>query len=83
MRRKFAKKKRRELLRLGATFGREEYCEGYQKRRKDRCFLAETFFNGWHISSFGTDELEAYDAALDCVKYFAKTGERPDIEEEK
>lgn len=70
MRRKIAKRVRREILRRGVTIAREGwiYPDG-SRSRKDRGFVVVVECNGWKIHSVDDDELGAYKMALDCVKY--------------
>lgn len=80
MRRKIAKRRRKEILRRGATIVKEGwfYLDG-SKKREDRGFEVVVECNGWKIFSADDNELDAYGMALDCVKYDCETS----YEEEK
>lgn len=64
MRRKIAKRKRRELLKRGRII--DEYWTR-EFKRKDCFFMVECECNGWKICAAEYDELSAYQAALECV----------------
>lgn len=65
MRRKIAKRKRRELLRRGAKISRECWIKEPWWKRKDIGYNVEFVYNGWKVMSCGDDELMAYRLALD------------------
>ena len=60
MRKKIAKRRRREILKLGGVITKDEWVQ------EDFCVKVEYF--GWHIFSAGWDPLEAYQIMLTCIK---------------
>lgn len=71
MRKRMAKRKRREILRRGATILSEGWIKddnGRNYRGKDRCYEIEVEHCGWNSHSAGRDELESIGGALLCVK---------------
>ena len=84
MRRKIAKRLRREILRLGATIKEEGWISDedgeYVGKTKlpvgipstERCFAVKVECNGWKIFSADDDELGVYRVVLDCVKQDCK-----------
>lgn len=69
MRRKIAKRCRREILRAGGVITEEKWIREPGWQRKDCGFGTKVICNGWNICSIGKDELESYKMALDCVKH--------------
>lgn len=69
MRRKIAKRRRRDILTLGGVFEKEEWCGEKSLPRKERGYVAHVQYKGWRILSAGDDELDAYQLALWCMKY--------------
>lgn len=67
MRRKIAKRIRREILKHAELIKEGWIKEGQNK--KDRCFEVECEYNGWNIYSPDDNELSAYKGALACIKY--------------
>ena len=69
MRKKIAKRLRRQLLRAGCTIKREEFISEPGWRRKD-CGVSIEFStpDGWTVTSLGFDSLEAYRLALWCLE---------------
>ena len=79
MRRKIAKRLRRECLRLGGEIVEEGWIaedgEYVKKMRlkmgvsvKEKAYATKVKYNGWTICSADYDELGAYRVALDCMK---------------
>lgn len=66
MRRKIAKRKRREILRKGGEIVREEWLRAHTGRRKDDGFAVEVNYLGWNCFSADEDELSAYGGILEC-----------------
>lgn len=62
MRRKIAKRLRREVLRMGGVISEEE------KGKEERYYTAKVKYNGWTIYGNGEDELEVYRVVLDVMK---------------
>lgn len=67
MRRKIAKRKRRDILQR-ATIVKEEWIREPGWRRKDCAYVVEARCCGWKIFSPGYDELEAYKGLLFCIE---------------
>ena len=65
MRRRIAKRKRRECLRNGAIIISEQWNKDLEYGYK--WYNVHLFFNGWDIHAPGKDELDAYQGALFCV----------------
>ena len=80
MRRKIAKRRRRDILALGGVIEKEEWCGENSLPRKERGYAAHVQYKGWRILSVGDDELEVYQSLLDCMK---DTKEYPRIKNEK
>ena len=68
MRRKIAKRKRRELLRYGATILEEGWIREPGWSRKDIGYGINFQYREWNCSCAGRDELEAYQDALWIIK---------------
>ena len=68
MRRKIAKRKRREVLKRARIISEGWEREGCLKR-KDCCYYAEIECNGWKICVPEYDELEVWKAALECIEF--------------
>ena len=68
MRRKIAKRLRREILGLGGVIEKEEKLGERGAPSKDRGYSAKIKYNGWSIGAVGKDELEAYRLGLECMK---------------
>ena len=66
MRRKIAKRKRKEILQKGAEIVSEYWVREPEGKRKDCCFVVEINYCGWNIHAPECDELAAYKAALEC-----------------
>lgn len=66
MRRKIAKRKRRDILRKGATFTEEKWL--YEEKERIG-FSAHSLYFGWEIYGCGRDELEAYKSILDIMPW--------------
>ena len=60
MRKKIAKRKRREALRKGAMILEEG------REPEDNLFFAKVKYMGWKIFSGGEDELEVWNGVLAC-----------------
>ena len=69
MRRKIAKRKRKELRKLGCTFSKEEFIREPGWRRKDCGYSVTVHYKDLVLVTVGDDELECYSIALDEVKY--------------
>lgn len=80
MRRKIAKRRRRDILALGGVIEKEEWCGPKTMPRKENGYAAHVRYKGWRILSVGDDELEVYHSILDCMK---DTEEYPRIKNEK
>jgi hypothetical protein len=80
MRRKIAKRRRRDILALGGVFEKEEWYGPKTMSRKENGYAAHVQYKGWRILSVGDDELEVYQSLLDCMK---DTEEYPRIKNEK
>ena len=64
MRRKIAKRKRREILAKGAEIVSERWVIDHDPEEK--CFIVEVNYCGWNIHAPERDELAAYNAVLEC-----------------
>ena len=66
MRRKIARRKRKEILKKGAEIVSEYWVTEPDWKRKDRGFVVVVNYCGWNIHAPGYDELAAYKSALEC-----------------
>lgn len=73
MRRKIAKKKRREVLRRATIIKEGWIREG--KKRKERCYSVDAQCNGWDIHSIDEDELWAYKGVLSGIEAAEELGQ--------
>ena len=69
MRRKIAKRLRREVLRMGAVIKEERWAEPKNVPRKENGYALRVVYRGWKIFSAGDDELESYRMVLDVMKH--------------
>ena len=67
MRRKIAKRLRRECRRMGVEILSERYTAGDSGKRKDSCVSVTAMYDGWRIVSIGEDSLDAYRMLLDDI----------------
>lgn len=67
MRKKIARRKRRELLKLGCTIGKIEYEREPGWKRSDCGYSITVYYKGWKICCIGFDELVCYKMALETV----------------
>lgn len=67
MRRRFAKKKRREILRAGKEILEEGWLTDIGCDRKSTGYGIRFIHNGWIYNCSGDDELDAYRVALMCI----------------
>ena len=75
MRRKISKRKRRDILRKGGVFDKEEFLYETIDGIKEKIgFSAHVMYLGWKIYGCGRDELEAYRVVLDTMPW---CGENP------
>ena len=68
MRRKIAKRRRRDILALGGVFEKEEWYGPKTMSRKENGYAAHVRYERYRILATGEDELEAYQLALWCMK---------------
>ena len=64
MRRKIAKRKRRECIRMGASIQHEGWVKEHGWKRKNIGYSVRATYDGWTYISAGDDELEAYNLLL-------------------
>ena len=70
MRRKISKRKRRDILRKGGVFNKEEWLYEIINGRKEKIgFCAHVYYLGWKIHGCGWDELEAYRNVIDTMPW--------------
>lgn len=70
MRRKISKRKRRDILRKGGEFDKEEWLyETFDGAKEKIGFSAHVNYFGWTIYGCGRDELEAYRNVLDTMPW--------------
>lgn len=69
MRKKFAIRKRRELLRRGGVIQQEMFIREPGWRRKDCGYAVEFRYHGHTVSASGDDMLDAFSAALECLEF--------------
>jgi hypothetical protein len=72
LRRKFAKRWRREALRRGVELTNERYSLNKHEAemyRSPRGFCVDAKYNGWTICCIGRDELEAYRMLVQEIDY--------------
>lgn len=69
MRRKYARKKRRELLSLGAEILENGWIKEPDWERKQIGYGVRFRYNDHIYHCSGDDELEAYNIALYCARY--------------
>ena len=69
MRKKIAKRKRKEILKRGATISNAYFIKDPGWRRKDCGYTADIAYLGWKIGSCGFDMLECYQAGLECMDW--------------
>ena len=62
MRRKIAKRRRRDILALGGVFEKEEWS-------KENYYLVYVRYERYEFHAAGKDELEAYQTAIWSMKY--------------
>lgn len=70
MRRKIAKRKRREALRRGASIVYERFNQEPGWRRKDCGYAVEFLYNGYRCLSLDDDILSAYQGVLEAIDIF-------------
>lgn len=83
MRRKIAKRLRREILRLGATIEEEEWLGDKKEPRKERGFAVTVKYKGGTICSPDYDELEAYRITLYCIRHWDEIVKETEEKREK
>ena len=70
MRRKISKRKRRDILRKGGEFVKEEWLYEIIDGRKEKIgFTTHVLYFGWKIHGCGRDELEAYRNVIDSMPW--------------
>ena len=69
MRKKIAKRKRREILKRGAVISNAHFVKEPGWRRKDCGYTADISYLGWNIGSNGFDMLECWQAGLECMDF--------------
>ena len=69
MRRKIAKRRRRDILALGGVIEKEEWYGPKTMPRKENGYSVHVRYNEWRILAAGEDELDAYQLAIWCMKY--------------
>lgn len=70
MRRKIAKRKRREALRRGASISYEQFRRETGWRRKDCGYVVEFLYNGHRCLCLDDDILGAYQGVLEAIDMF-------------
>lgn len=69
MRRKIAKRLKRDILRRGAVISNAHFIKDPGWRRKDCGYAADISYLGWKIGSNGFDMLECWQAGLECMDW--------------
>ena len=69
MRRKIAKRRRRDILALGGVIEKEEWYGPKTMPRKEKGYSVHVRHKEWTIFAAGEDELDAYQLAIWCMKY--------------
>lgn len=75
MRKRFARQKRRSLLREGAEILSEKWIKEPGWKRKDIGYSVNFVYEGRTYYCAGHDELSTYTVALDSSRLFGKLGE--------
>ena len=70
MSRKIAKRLKKQLIKLGCTIEKVEFCKEPGWKRKDCGYCITINYKGWHNACIGYDELVCYRMMLDNVLHW-------------